>query len=58
MVGRPVMSVVVAEDTMERERKERKTESDRNREEADFLAYFGPEFLLPHAINSAFIYRW
>jgi hypothetical protein len=26
MVGRPVMSVVVAEDTVERERKERKTE--------------------------------
>jgi hypothetical protein len=39
-----------------RERKtEKQRESGRNREEADFLAYFGPDFLLPQAIKSTFI---
>ena len=28
----------------------------KNRGEANFLAYFGPAFLLSHAIKSAFIY--
>ena len=50
-----VLPVVAA---VEGERKtEKQRESGRNREEADFLAYFGPDFLLPHAINSASIYR-
>jgi hypothetical protein len=29
----------------------------KNRGEADFLAYFGPDFLLPQAMKSIYIYR-
>jgi len=47
--------VVVA---VEGERKtEKQRESGRNWEEADFLAYFGPDFFLPQAIKSTSIYR-
>jgi hypothetical protein len=38
-------------------KKEKQRESCRNREEADFLAYFGPDFLLSQAMKSTFIYR-
>jgi len=56
MVGRPVMRVVVAEGHGgERERKERKVAE--TRKMAGFLAGFGPDFLLPHVINGASIYR-
>jgi len=43
---------------VERERKKNK-ESCRNREEAIFffVAYFGPQFLLPQIMKSTFIYR-
>jgi hypothetical protein len=40
----------------EKERQKNR-ESDRNQEEADFLAYFGPDFLLLQAIKSTSIYR-
>jgi len=39
------------------EREERTLAGRKNRGEADLLAYFGPEFLLSQAINSASIYR-
>jgi len=45
-----------AVEEVERERKKNR-ESCRNREEADFLAYFGPDFLLPRVTNGAYIYR-
>jgi hypothetical protein len=38
-------------------KKEKQRENCRNREGADFLAYFGPDFLLPQAIKSTSIYR-
>ena len=53
MVVKWVMVVVVAEEEAEREEKK----SCINREEADFLAYFGPDFLLPQAMKSTTIYR-
>jgi hypothetical protein len=40
----------------ERER-EREREGGRNWEEADFVAYFGPSFLLPQGLKSTSIYR-
>jgi hypothetical protein len=40
----------------ERER-EREREGGRNWEEADFMAYFGPSFLLPQGLKSTSIYR-
>jgi hypothetical protein len=50
-----VLPVVAA---VEGERKtEKQRESGRNREEADFLAYFGPDFLLFQAIKPASLYR-
>jgi len=45
-----------AVEEVERERKKNR-ESCRNREEADFLAYFGPDFLLHQVTNGASIYR-
>ena len=36
---------------------EREREGGRNREEAGFLAYFGPDLLLPQTLKSTFIYR-
>jgi len=45
-----------AVEEVERERK-KNIESCRNWEEADFLAYFGPDFLLPQVTNGASIYR-
>ena len=48
-----------AEEAAGREREERTLLEEKNRGEADFLAYFGPDFLLPQAIKSASIYkRW
>jgi hypothetical protein len=42
----------------EREReREREREGGRNWEEADFVAYFGPSFLLPQGLKSTSIYR-
>jgi len=62
VVCRPGVLVLSPEkaavEEVERERKKNR-ESCRNREEADFLAYFGPKFLLPQAIKSTSIYsRW
>jgi hypothetical protein len=55
MVGRPVMRVVVAEDHGgERKKKKKCAETGRK---TGFLADFGPDFLLPQAIKSTFIYR-
>jgi len=48
----PVVAAVKGE-----RKKEKQRESGRNREEADFFAYFGTEFFLPQAIKSTSIYR-
>jgi hypothetical protein len=47
----------VAEEAAGREREERTLAGRKNRGEADFLAYFRPDFLLPQAIKSTSIYR-
>jgi hypothetical protein len=46
----------VEEAAGERERREN-VGREKNRGEADFLAYFGPEFLISQTIKSASIYR-
>jgi hypothetical protein len=57
LVGRPVMVCCQWLQRWREKEKQKNRESGRNREEADFLAYFGPEFLLPQAIKSTSIYR-
>jgi hypothetical protein len=59
MVGRPVMVCYRWLQRWREKEKQKNRESGRNREESDFLAYFGPDFLLPQAIKSISIYmRW
>jgi hypothetical protein len=46
-----------AEEAAGREREERTLAGRKNRGEADCLAYFGPDVLLPQAMKSTSIYR-
>jgi hypothetical protein len=46
----------VAEEKRRRNRRRKSTAGIGRK--AGFLAYFGPDFLLPHAIKSTSIYRW
>jgi hypothetical protein len=58
MVGRPVMTWWwLKTRCRENEKRGKHRESGRNREEVDFLAYFGPDFILPQAMKSTSIYR-
>jgi len=56
MVGRPVMVVVVAKGHSG-ERKKREDCAEKNRGRGWFFFIFGPEFPLPQAIKSTYIYR-
>jgi hypothetical protein len=56
MVGRPVMVVVVAKGHSG-ERKKREDCAEKNRGRDWFFFIFGPEFPLPQAIKSTYIYR-
>jgi hypothetical protein len=57
VVGRPVMVCCQWLQRWREKEKQKNIESGKNREEADFLAFFGPDFLLPQAIKSTSIYR-
>jgi len=57
VVGRPMMVCCQWLQRWREKEKQKNRESGRNREEADFLAYFGPDFPLPQAIKSTSIYR-
>jgi hypothetical protein len=57
VVGRPMMVCCQWLQRWREKEKQKNRESGRNREKADFLAYFGPDFPLPQAIKSTSIYR-
>jgi hypothetical protein len=57
LVGRQVMVCCQWLQWWREKEKRKNRESGRNREDADFLAYFGPDFILPQAIKSTSIYR-
>jgi len=58
MVGRPVMTWWWLKTRCRKnEKRGKQRESGRNREEADFLAYFGPDFILSQDMKSTSIYR-